>query len=142
MVACHSETSVNTTFFLSCGSAAYRDMASSFLRVLDHRQHTTVGRAPLGQSSPRRRDLYLATHNIHKRQSSMPPAGFEPVIPVSERPQTHAFNRAVTGTGHTTAHGAVPSAVRTSQLTILLPLLYEGVRLGVVHLKEDRGVLR
>jgi hypothetical protein len=71
----------------------------------------------------------------------MPPAGFEPPIPVNKRPQTHALDRAATGTGHTAAHGAVPSAVKTSQLTILLPLLYEVLRLGVVRLK-DRGVLR
>jgi hypothetical protein len=29
----------------------------------------------------------------------MPPAGFEPTIPVSERPQTQALDRAVTGIG-------------------------------------------
>ena len=29
----------------------------------------------------------------------MPPAGFEPTIPASERPQTYAFDRATTGTG-------------------------------------------
>ena len=28
----------------------------------------------------------------------MPPAGFEPTIPVSERPQTYALDRAATGT--------------------------------------------
>ena len=33
-------------------------------------------------------DLYLTTHNIHNRQTSIPPAGFEPTIPVGERPQT------------------------------------------------------
>jgi len=27
----------------------------------------------------------------------MPPAGFEPAIPASERPQTHVFDRAATG---------------------------------------------
>jgi len=27
----------------------------------------------------------------------MPPAGFEPTIPASERPQTHALDRAATG---------------------------------------------
>jgi hypothetical protein len=37
------------------------------------------------------------THNTHKRQTSMPPAGFESAIPVSERPQTHALDRAATG---------------------------------------------
>jgi hypothetical protein len=29
----------------------------------------------------------------------MPPAGFEPTIPASERPQMHAIDRAATGTG-------------------------------------------
>ena len=31
------------------------------------------------------RDLYLLTHNIHKRQTSMPPARFEPAFPAGER---------------------------------------------------------
>jgi hypothetical protein len=30
----------------------------------------------------------------------MPPAGFEPAIPASERPQSHALDRAATGIGH------------------------------------------
>jgi hypothetical protein len=29
----------------------------------------------------------------------MPPVGFEPTIPVSERPQTHALERVATGIG-------------------------------------------
>jgi hypothetical protein len=29
----------------------------------------------------------------------MPPAGFEPTIPASKRPQTHALDRAATGIG-------------------------------------------
>ena len=29
----------------------------------------------------------------------MTPAGFEPIIPASERPQTHALDRAATGIG-------------------------------------------
>jgi hypothetical protein len=48
--------------------------------------HTTLGRTPLHERPARRRDLYLTTHNTHKRQTSMPPAGFEPTIPASERP--------------------------------------------------------
>jgi len=46
-------------------------------------RHTTVGRTPLDEWSARRRDLYLTTHNIHNRQTSMLLAGFEPTIPVS-----------------------------------------------------------
>ena len=44
---------------------------------------------------------YLTTHNTHKRQTSMPPVGFEPTIPASERPQTYALDRAATETGST-----------------------------------------
>ena len=35
-------------------------------------------------------DLYLTKYNTHKRQTSMPQAGFEPATPTSDRPQTLA----------------------------------------------------
>jgi hypothetical protein len=60
-------------------------------------RYTTLGRAPLDQWSARRRYLYLTTHT---RQTSVPPNGFEPAIPASERPQTHALERAATGIGN------------------------------------------
>jgi len=50
--------------------------------------HTTLSRAPLDEWSVRRRGLYLTTHNSHKRQTSLSPAGFEPAFPTSEWPQT------------------------------------------------------
>jgi hypothetical protein len=59
---------------------------------------------PLGELSGRRRNLYLITHNIHKREISMLAVGFEPAIPTSERPQTHAFDFAATGTGFLSAY--------------------------------------
>jgi hypothetical protein len=34
--------------------------------------HTTLDRTPLDKWSARRRDLYLTTHNLHNRQTSMP----------------------------------------------------------------------
>ena len=36
----------------------------------------------------------LTTRNTRKRQAPMPPAGFEPAILASERPHTHALDRA------------------------------------------------
>jgi len=39
----------------------------------------------------------MAKHYTHNRQTSMPPAGFEPAIPPSERPQTHALDRVDNG---------------------------------------------
>jgi len=68
-----------------CGPT--RAIASSVLRFLDHTQRlTTFGRTPLDEWSACRRVLYLTTHNTHKRQTSMPPAGFEPIIRAGERP--------------------------------------------------------
>jgi hypothetical protein len=60
-------------------------------------RHTTVSRTPLDEWAALRRDLYRTTNNIHKRQTSMPPVGFEPTIPTSERPQIHALDHAATG---------------------------------------------
>ena len=48
---------------------------------------------------PSQRPLPDNTHNTHKKRTSMPPAGFEPAIPASERPQTHVLDRAATGIG-------------------------------------------
>jgi hypothetical protein len=67
----------------------------------DHAQtHTTVGTTPLDEGSARRRDLYLTTQTLYKKQTSMPPVGVEPTIPASARPQTYALARAVTGIGY------------------------------------------
>ena len=50
----------------------------------------TLRKTSLDEWSARRRERYLTTQNTHKRETSMPPAGFEPAIPAGERPQTHA----------------------------------------------------
>jgi hypothetical protein len=62
-------------------------------------RHTTLGRTPLDEWSARRRDLYLKIHSTHKRETSMPPAEFEPTIPASEQPQTHALDGAAAWIG-------------------------------------------
>jgi hypothetical protein len=46
-----------------------------------HSDTHTLVRTPLDEGLARLRDLYLTTHNTHKNQTSMPPAGFEPAIP-------------------------------------------------------------
>jgi len=63
-------------------------------------RHTTFGRTSLDECPTRRRDPYLTTNNIYKKQTSMLPAEFEPAIPTSERPQTHSLDRAGTWLGH------------------------------------------
>ena len=53
----------------------------------------------MGGGSASRTDLCLTTHNTHKRQASLYPAGFEPAIPAIDRPQTLALDRSATGIG-------------------------------------------
>ena len=47
----------------------------------------------------------------------MPPAGFEPTIPASERPQTHALDRATTGVG---ARRMMSMKIRTDACNLLI----------------------
>jgi hypothetical protein len=69
--------------------------------ALDHTQTHELGRATLDEGSALRRDLYLITHNTPKREreTSMSPAGFEPIMTTSEWPQTHALDHSVTRIG-------------------------------------------
>jgi len=62
-----------------------------------HTLSLSLCRNPLDEGSARRRDLYPTTLNTHKRQTFISPSGFEPAIPASEWPQTHALDRAATG---------------------------------------------
>jgi hypothetical protein len=64
-----------------------------------HPDTNTLSRTPLDELSARRRDLYLATHNSYKKQTPMPPVGFEPAIPASEQSKSNALDRASNGIG-------------------------------------------
>jgi hypothetical protein len=98
----HSTSMSTASFFFLWLHSPICAWASSFRGfMVTHLRHTTVGRTPLDEGPARRRDLYLTSHNTHKRQTSMPPVGFEPTILVSERPKTHALDRTATGIGIT-----------------------------------------
>ena len=64
-----------------------------------HWHFTTFGRTLLDQWSARSRDLYLTTHNIHKRQIPMPTAEYVPIVLTRERPQIHALDSTAAGIG-------------------------------------------
>ena len=94
----------------------YIYMEHPFLMFLDHTQRrSTVGRIPLDEWSPRRRDLYLTTHDTHNRQISMPPVGFEPPISAGERPQAAHLLRS--------SHLQWPSGHIINITTLGLPIL-------------------
>jgi hypothetical protein len=89
-----------TTFFFFHGETAPSGPGpphyQGFMITL---RHTTLSRTPLDEWSAQRRDLYLTTHNTDKRQTSLPPVGFEPTIPANEWPQTYFLNHVATGIG-------------------------------------------
>jgi hypothetical protein len=63
--------------FCSCGATSLSGRRPPrFLGSGITLRHTTLGRTSLKEVSDRRRDLYLITHEIHKRQISIPAAGF------------------------------------------------------------------
>ena len=62
----------------------------------------TVG-LPLTRDQPVEEASTCTTHNIHKRQTSTPPEGFEPATPASHRPQTYALDNVANGLSHGTA---------------------------------------
>ena len=85
------------TFFCSCGLTAILKPRPPHCWGYEITiRHTTLGRNPLNEESARRGTLYLKIHNTHKRQTSVLPAGFEPVVAASERPQTCPLDRATT----------------------------------------------
>ena len=59
--------------------------------------HTTLDRTPLDGWSARCRDLFVTKRDIHKRQTSLPPGGIRIRSRASQRPQTHALDRAAAG---------------------------------------------
>jgi hypothetical protein len=80
--------SVNFFSFLWSKSRK-RARATSFLTSLDHTQWHTAACRTLDERSTRRRDIYLRTHNINKRPTSMPRRNPKrPAIPTSDLPQT------------------------------------------------------
>ena len=72
-------------------------------------KHTTFSRTPLGVIS---RSQTMTVHNAHKRQTSVPLAGYEPTIPPNKRPQTHALAQIFPNYSveHQVLHEASPSA--------------------------------
>jgi hypothetical protein len=63
-------------------------------------RHTTLHMTPLDEWSAWCIDLHMITHNTQTRQTFIFPVGFEPTIPASEQPQTHALDRVATRMGN------------------------------------------
>jgi hypothetical protein len=91
-----------------------------FVISFDYTQtHTTVSRTPLDEGSAHRRDLYLTTQTLYKRQKSMPAVGSEPTIPASARPQTYSLDRPATGIGTYFVRGGKKSSLYTAVCEVI-----------------------
>jgi hypothetical protein len=81
-------------FFLLWRYSANRVKAASFFKFLDFTHthtHTHTVRLLWTRDGSVAEAATSTTHNKHKRRTSMPSAGFEPVIPATERLQTYAL---------------------------------------------------
>jgi len=90
---CHSPYNANTGIsVISCSSFPF--FVRPFLSIHSkcYTWSHTHNRTPWTPST-RHRDRYL--HNKHRKQSSIPQAGFEPGIAASEWPQNHILHRTV-----------------------------------------------
>jgi hypothetical protein len=69
-------------------------------RLHDHTQTLSTRLDARGRViSPTQRLVTDNAQHSQETETSMPLVGFEPAIPASERPKTHAIDRAVTGIG-------------------------------------------
>jgi hypothetical protein len=84
------EASLSLSLSLTHTHTHARALARTHART--HAHTHSVGL--LDEWSTQRRDLYLSTHSIHKRKTSLLLAGFEPSIPARQRPQTHTLDLA------------------------------------------------
>jgi hypothetical protein len=94
------------------------------LRSITLNDTNTIGKTPLNEGSARRRDPYLTTHNTHQRETSMPPARFEPANPASELSQTYTLNRVVRGIGTSRAPHPYDEQVPLNTLAVFTTKLY------------------
>jgi len=85
-------------FFLPWRHSPQWIRASLLLKIRNHTQthHTRWDSSGRVISSSQRPQPDNTQHS--QRQTSMPPVGFEPTTPASERPQNNALDRADTGT--------------------------------------------
>ena len=74
-----------------------RARAHARTRARAHTHARTTGTTPLKKRSPAAQSATYTTHNKHETRTSMPSAGFEPMIPAIKRFQTQALGRAATG---------------------------------------------
>ena len=88
-----------------CGaSTRFLVMASPYGASRSHSLCTTHSVCPLWTSDQPDAETSTWQHNSHKRQTSMPPSGFELAVTTGERSQTHALDRAGVGIGISKQH--------------------------------------
>jgi hypothetical protein len=92
------ETFCTMLFFFPWRNNHYWARVSSLLRLHDHTQtHHTRYDSSRRVVNPTQRPL--PNNTDHSQESSLRHTGFELAIPVSEGPQTHAWDCAATGSG-------------------------------------------
>jgi hypothetical protein len=99
----HHTTTTTTTNNNNFPMAQQPPVGQGLLVIEASRSHSDTHHTRYDSSgrviSPTHRLLPDNTQHSGERETSMSPAGFEHTIAASERPQTHALDRAATGIG-------------------------------------------
>jgi hypothetical protein len=90
----------NTTHRYTTHTHTYTQHKHAHIQTHETNTHTHSVGLPWMRDRPVTEISTCTTHNIHKRETSVPPLGFESAIPASELPLTRAFPRAATGIGN------------------------------------------
>jgi hypothetical protein len=92
-------TAIISFFFSSCASTWFCIMGSSYGTLPSHSLDTPQSIGLLWMKYEPNTETSTWQHNTHKRQTSMPPAGFKPTLPASEWLQYHASDHTATRIG-------------------------------------------
>jgi hypothetical protein len=110
-----------------------------------HLGHNTLGGTPLDEWSARRRDLYVTTHNTHKRQTSMTPEEIRtrnPTKPAAADPRLRQRDHWELSSGNTcyssilnlsSSHWLPQNMKKKLHRTVFFLLFHVGVKLGRSH---------
>jgi hypothetical protein len=96
-------TTTTIIIISSSSSSSFKVSANGLFRFRTYESLWTFGKTPWTGGQPDARPLPTQDNTTQKKcgHTSMPRAGFEPAIPMFERPKTvRALDRAANGTGH------------------------------------------
>jgi hypothetical protein len=120
---CWYGSHLNLPIYVRALTARSGPEPTHYLGFTNTLRYITLGRIPLDERSVRRRKICLAKQDTVIETGIHTAAGFEPAIPASERPKTHALDCAATGICTEVYHAVTTVWVCGSSCLFVIELL-------------------